>query len=88
MDTQIIVNKIKEEVHETSECSIGAIYNLIEALQKDEWFKVNYHYTDNELYEQLQKMTKKQKAYIWVCVLNKRHFNLGDILKTLKINKR
>lgn len=88
MDTKIITNKIKEEVFETSECSIGAIYNLIEALQQDNWFKENYHYNDHELYEQLQKMTKKQKAYIWACIFNKKYMKLGDILKTLKINKR
>ena len=83
----MLLNKIKEEVHETSQCSIGAIYNLIEALQKLDWFKENYHYTDHEMYERMEKITKKQKAYIWVCIFDKKYLKLSEILKTLKIKK-
>lgn len=68
--------------------SLSQLDYLINGILDDQYFKENYDLNYSDLYDKLEKITDKQKSYLWACMYRKRYSGLNDVLRTLGVYKK
>lgn len=69
------------------ELTLGQVDVLVDLLTENEWFKSRYTTDYDILFDALRYITQKQKRYIWLLVIEKKHTKLEEILNSLQIPK-